>query len=139
MVMEQRITKKTIRLFASVGVIVTVGFVLYAALPLKDNYRIYQDISDHLLLAVIVAWVSSPYLFLYLSASRLSPHRIKNFFRVAVALLICIWSIGVGFDTIFNHSDAQFGIFILFLPIYQWVVIGVLEIALYLVRPQYTA
>lgn len=133
--MNQRIAKKTIRLLASLGVIATVTLSIYAAQPWGDNDA-YQDISGYLLLTVFVAWAISPYAYLFRSAGRHSPNRMSNLFRVAVTLLICIGGIAVVFDTVFIHPDAQGGLVFILLPVYQWLVIGVLKLILVSVRPK---
>ena len=133
--MDQQIAKTAIRLLASVGVIATVALSIYAAQPWGDNYA-YQDISGYVLLTVFVAWAISPYIYLFVSAGRHSPHRLSNLLRVAVALLTCIGGIAAVFDTVFIHLDAQGGLIFLSLPVVQWLVIGVLELTLVFMRPK---
>jgi len=138
--MNYSIAKYVIWLFTSLSVIVTVGCAVYAAHPWGDNYA-YQGIFGfvgYLVLATMVAWAISPYIYLYLSTRRHSSYCIKNLFRTGVTLLICIGGIAAVFDTVFIHSDAQGGLIFLFLPIYQWLVIGVMELILTFIRSRNT-
>ena len=133
MATNQGIAKTTMRLLASLAAIATVALAIYAAQPWGDNYA-YQNLSGYLLLIVFVAWAISPYIYLFLSAGRHSPQRIRDLFRISVTLLICMGGLTVVVDIVFIHPDAQGGLVFLFLPIYQWIVIGILELTLALLR-----
>ncbi len=133
MATKHRVAIITIQFLAGLGIIATAALAIYAAQPWGDNYA-YQHLFDYLLLIVFVTWAVSPYIYLFLSARRYSPHRVKSLIRVAVTLLLCAGGIAMVFDTVFIHPDAQGGLIFLSLPIYQWLVIGVLELTLVLLR-----
>jgi len=120
------------RVLAGLGVIATTTLAVIAAQPWGANYA-YQDVSGYLLLVVSVAWATSPSVYLLLLAGRQSSHRMSNFIRTAVMVLICLGGVAVVFDAVFVHPDAQSGLVFLFLPFYQWAIIGLLELVLALV------
>lgn len=128
----QQAAKITVRLFASLGTIATGVLAIYAARPWGDNYA-YQEISDYVLLAGFVVWALSPYIYLFFFAGRRSA-RLTNVFGAAVAVLICVVGTAVVFDTVFIHPDAQGGLIFLFMPAYQWLGIGALELILVVTR-----
>ncbi|MDX1618981.1 MAG: hypothetical protein R3224_09355 [Balneolaceae bacterium] len=105
----------------------TVTLGVYAAHPWGDNYA-YRDAFGYLLLALYLAWAISPYLYFYLSGGRAVPVRAVRIIRIAGTLLICLAGTAVVIDIVLIHTDAQGGLIFLFMPVYQWGAIGVLEL-----------
>ncbi len=131
--MTPDITTRTIQFMAIVGILVTTAIAIYAAQPWGDNYA-YKSLPDYLLLAVFIGWAISPYVFLVYTARRPQSAPIQNILRVAAAFLIVVWGIGVLINTILIHTDAQSALIFLFLPFFQWVILGLLAVVLYLAR-----
>lgn len=132
--MKPDTTKRAIRWLSGLAAIVTVALSIVSARPWGDNYA-YQDISGYLMLAGFMAWSISPYIYLLLSAGRsAAANRPSRFLSVAVAFLICVGGVAAVWDTVFIHIDAQGGLVFLFLPVYQWLLIGALEITLVILR-----
>jgi hypothetical protein len=70
---------------------------------------------------------------MYISAAWLLGFPRLMVFRTVVASLLCISGVAIIFDTVFIHIDAQGGLVFLFIPFYQWVILGLLEFGLRLI------
>lgn len=106
----------------AIGVTIVVG--VYMAHPWGDNYA-YQNPVDYLVLAIFLAWAATPYLFLFRVAQRAFVSTPILVFRLVAVFIVCIGGVYLMIDTAFFNIDAQGGLIFLFLPVYQWLFIGV--------------
>lgn len=121
------------RWLSGASLIAIIALVIFMAQPWGDNYA-YRDISGYVNLAVLMAWIISPYLHLLLTANRRYLDRASDTLRVAVVVLVCAGGVGMSFHTVFFILDAQGPLLFLFLPAYQWTLVILLEITLLLRR-----
>jgi hypothetical protein len=108
--------------------------MVYAAQPWGNNYA-YQNFIGYVMLVIFVGWAVSPYLFILLAIRR--EMRDNKGLRISLLIVIslfCMASMAIIFDTVFVHIDAQGGLVFLFLPIYQWVAIGLLVFIYFLAK-----
>lgn len=92
---------------------------IYAAQPWGDNHA-YQKFSDYLLFSCFMLWAISPYLVLGIILSFFSrKERALKTITVGI-LIISLFAVFILIDSIFVHMDAQGGLVVLVLPIYQW-------------------
>jgi predicted membrane-bound spermidine synthase len=107
------------------SIITTVGLGVFMAQPWGGNYA-YQSLGDYLQLIGLLGWVSCPLLFL---ATRKVPVKYSVvFWRLIAALVVGLGSAVVIAHTVFFHSDPLGGLIFMFLPVYQWPLIGVFEV-----------
>ena len=125
--LKEPVLQKTTLALAIVSLIATISFGIYMAQPWGDNYA-YQNISGYLGLAAFLTWACSPYFFLIAVSKNESTSNITSVFRLIAALIICSLSIFMLFDTAFINIDAQGALVFIFLPIYQWVLFGLVEL-----------
>ena len=119
--------RNLIRILSVAATISTVGLAIYSAQPWGDNSTGYVG------LIIFIAWAISAYVFMYISAAWLLGFPRLMVFRTVVASLLCISGVAIIFDTVFIHIDAQGGLVFLFIPFYQWVILGLLEFGLRLI------
>jgi len=115
-----RIVARTLALAA---LVVTLWAAVYMARPWGDNYA-YQTPADYASFMGVLGWAASPYLF-FLAALR-SDKAQKRFavIRLAAALVVCGAGLLVVLRSAMVAPDAQGGLMFLFLPLYQWLAIG---------------
>ena len=117
-----------VRVCSATAAVATTGFAIYSAQPWGDNYA-YQNFTGYLGLILFIAWSISPYAFMYGAAAWLPEHPRLMAFRAVVTSVLCISAVAIIFDAVFIHIDAQGGLVFLFIPFYQWVILGLLELA----------
>ena len=110
-------------LLPAIALVATIAVAIYMARPWGDNYA-YQEIAGYIALLLFILWACSPYCY-FLANTRnypdSAPLAVSN---LIAALLVCIGGLYLLADAAFIHIDAQGGLIFIFLPIYQWLVIG---------------
>ena len=109
----------TTRLILAVGVIVSLGFIVYASPPHPSLWPLYL----WFLYPALAAWVGSPYWFLF-RKTRQSP-RSEVFDRVILALAIglAVSSSLFYYYAFFTELTAFSGMWFFLTPILQWGVL----------------
>jgi hypothetical protein len=102
----------------------TIVCAVTMAQPWGDNYA-YGDVWGYLVLLGFLAWACAPYLYLYCISRRTAVSRALKVSRIILALIVCVGGVAILIDITFIHLDAQGGLALLFIPIYQWIAIGV--------------
>lgn len=123
--------RHVIQLCAALGTIVTVGLMLYAAMPLDDGY-VQETVADYLMLAAFMGFAASPYLFLYWSANWAMPQPPTARLRAAIALLLTLYGIATLADVVLASPESQGALVFVLLPFLQWLVFVILWALLYL-------
>ena len=116
--------RNLIRILSVAAAISTVGLAIVSAQPWGDNSTGYVG------LIIFIAWAISAYVYMYFSAAWIPGFPRLMVFRTVVASLLCISGVAIIFDTVFIHIDAQGGLVFLFIPLYQWVILGLQEFGL---------
>jgi len=118
----------------AIGITIAIG--IYAAQPWGDNYA-FQNILDYLTLFIVLGWEISPYLYL-IWAIRLNkiPERFPQGIFI-VLLFVCFGGVALLLDTVFIQNDAQGGLVFLFLPFYQWVILGIFTLVKHFIANRY--
>lgn len=110
---------------ASAGALFTLGMVLFASRPWSG-----QGGGGWLVLAAFAAFALSPYAALALAARKAAPRPSGAAIVLAVGVLVTVaaaWFYVLGF---FIEPDAQSGLLFIFLPVYQYIVGGVIGLTL---------
>lgn len=123
--MTKMIYQKYALIITAVSVVVTVLMMAYAAHPWGDNDA-YHNLIDYVKLALFVGWAVSPYLLILLALRKEIPvHKGLRIGLLIAVSLFCGVSLAIIFDTVFIHINAQGGLIFFFLPIYQWIALGI--------------
>ncbi len=79
----------------------------------------------------IIVWAISPYFYLFVMASAVTKKasRIAVFILALLAGSFGLWAI---IDAMFIHLDAQAGLAYIFIPLWQWVLLIVATLPVYL-------
>lgn len=101
------------------------------ARPWGDNYA-YQDVSGYLGLFLFLTWAASPYIYLYWMSRKLNVSGPFKLARLILTTIVCVGGIYIVVDSTFIHLDAQGGLIFVFLPVYQWILVGIFEFAGYI-------
>jgi hypothetical protein len=124
--------QSAVALLAISGLLVTIISGVSMAQPWGDNYA-YQNVSGYLGLFLFLAWAVSPYAYLYWMSGRLNASGPVKLARLIVTAIVCVGGIYIVVDSAFIHLDAQGGLIFIFLPIYQWILVGLFEFTGYIV------
>lgn len=124
--------KTLAKLITILSLLVTMGLMIYSAQPWGDNYA-YKNIAGYILLGVFLAWAASPYVILWLLSNKAVDDRVSVLTILGGTVLICGLTLALLIDTVFIHIDAQGGLVFLFLPIYQWIAVGILGLLYHVV------
>jgi len=108
-----------------VASVATICIGIYMAQPWGDN-NAYQGVGDYFVLTIFLAWAVSPYLYFLDFARRGRITAPGALFTLIAALLVCCGGVFLLVDAAFMHMDAQSGLVIVVLPVYQWLAIGIL-------------
>ncbi len=77
-------------------------------------------------------------MLLLLLSKQAGNDRLSGLIIFGGTILICSLSVAAVVDTVFIHIGAQGGLVFLFLPIYQWTVVGILGLLYYAVSRSWT-
>ena len=97
------------------------------AQPWGDNYA-YQSLSGYATLALFLLWALTPYLYLIRQSLKIDLSGSVVLSTFVSSVLICAGGALLLIDAAFVNIDAQGGLVILFLPIYQWLLVGVIRV-----------
>ena len=125
--MKTKSLNKVILILACLSLAITLISGIYMAQPWGDNYA-YQKPGGYLSLFLFLAWACSPYLLLMLVSRNTSASMALTSTRLLGALIICIGGIFILTDIAFFNTDAQGGLVFIFLPIYQWALLFLVEV-----------
>ena len=116
------------------AMLTTLGMMVYAARPWGDNYA-YQSATGYLVLLLFMGWALSPYAALMVSNAWLGGSRGGGWLVFVAALLATGFGLWVITDAVFIHPDAQGALVFVVLPLYQWLIVGlVLALGLWMGR-----
>ena len=101
----------------------TLGVMVYAARPWGDNYA-YQSLSGYLVLLLFMGWALAPYAALMVSNAWLGGSRPGGRLVFVAVLLTTGLGLWVIADAVFLHPDAQGALVFVVLPLYQWLIVG---------------
>jgi hypothetical protein len=98
----------------------TIVFMLYAGQPWK------QESSSWPLMFGFAVWALSPYGGLALLSRHASGQRLPSWLVLVASLLSGSWAVVVQYQAFVAKPDPQSGLVYVFLPLYQWLVVGLL-------------
>lgn len=114
--------------FLAVGALAaTIVLAIYMAQPWGDSYT-YKSLTGYVALLLILGWACAPYLYLATASGQFKATRATILSRLIAALVASAGGLKLLIDTTFIHLDPQSGLILLFLPIYQWLIIGFFEL-----------
>ena len=114
--------------FLAIGALATTMVLgVYMAQPWGDNYT-YRNIIGYVALLLILGWACTPYLYLATTSSQVQAPQPAIISRLVALLVASVGGLTLLVNATFIHLDPQNGLVLLFLPIYQWLVIGLFEI-----------
>ncbi len=122
--MKMEVANKSSYYLSLSALAATMILMIYAAHPWGNNYA-YGGLSGYLGLLGFLCWAASPYILLAWRSKRTIENSKKRILFETISILMCTISLALIIDIIFIHPDPQGGIALLFLPIYQWLIIGV--------------
>ena len=108
------------------GSLLTIIVGIYMAQPWGDNYA-YQNLSSYAVLALFLLWALTPYVYLIRQPLKSDLSNSVVLSTLVSSVLVCVGGAFLLIDTAFINIDAQGGLVLLFLPIYQWLLIGVIR------------
>ncbi len=103
------------------------GVLLVAALASLGIMVYSADLSHPLLWLVSLvfgAWVVSPYWFLFRTLSKGEPNLVRERAVLLLSIGLACFGLSIYYDGFFVHLDAQNGLLFLFIPLWQWVAVG---------------
>ncbi|MGE0373477.1 MAG: hypothetical protein AB7Q01_16580, partial [Gammaproteobacteria bacterium] len=112
---------------------VVVALMFRMAMPWSGSAP-YDNLAGYLGLAKVVSWALSPYAWFYFSSYWQKRHPRLIRWRLALALMLGVGGLCLYVDAVFIHLDAQGALVFLFIPLYQWVGIGLSECMLRLAQ-----
>lgn len=104
-----------------------IAFAIYAAQPWGDNYA-YQDISGYFGLFIFLGWIVSPFVYQFLAPDLFKRKEGTIYARLFFSIVFFSFSTWVYVTSIFFDIDAQGALVFLFIPIYNWILLAVLEV-----------
>ena len=113
------------RLIAPAAALVTLTLMIYMARPWGDNYA-YQSLSGYALLLGFAVWATLPYLVLFIMAKSAVRFKTKEILVLIGALIISVGGMAAYVDAIWLRPDPQGGLAFVAVPLYQWVILGLL-------------
>lgn len=125
--------KKAIQIVALFSIIVTICLGIYSAQPWGDN-ETFQSFFFYVILFLMQLWSVSPYIFLFIVSDRTFKKSISYYLNAVIITAITIGGIFLTFDAIIINPDAQSGLTFIVLPFYQWALLMVWEIILFIIK-----
>ena len=131
--MQPDFTRKLLPLLPAATLFATVVIGIYMARPWGDNYA-YQSVWGYVGLFMFLGWACLPYIFLFSMSKASRPARAVNVTRLVETCIVCVGGLYILIDTAFFNIDAQGALIFVFLPVYQWLVVGVFETIGYVMK-----
>ena len=118
---------RTTRWLAAAGAMGTLALMVYAARP-WGNTDAYQDFGGYARLFLLAVWAGLPYLGLVILVKRAAPVKAREIIVLIGALIITIGGLAAYVDAIWLHPDPQGGLAFVAVPLYQWLMVGLLAV-----------
>jgi hypothetical protein len=115
----------TIRLIAISAALITLTLMIYMARPWGDNYA-YQSLSGYAWLLGFAVWAIPPYLMILFLVRKAFASRANNFVVIVGVLIISLGGVALYVDAALLHRDPQGALVFIAVPLYQWIIIGLL-------------
>jgi hypothetical protein len=122
-----------IRLIALAAALITLTLMVYMARPWGDN-NTYQSLSGYAWLLGFAVWATLPYLMIIFLARKAFSFRANNFIVIIGALIISLGGVALYIDAAWLHRDHQGALVFIAVPLYQWIILGLLAVLLFLFR-----
>jgi hypothetical protein len=119
------------QILAILAALSTLALMAYAAQPWGDN-AFYRGLLGYAWLLLMAVWATLHYLVLFIMAKRAVHSRAKKFFALLGALIIAGSGLAAYVDAIWLHPDPQSGLAFIAVPLYQWLIVGLLAAILWL-------
>jgi hypothetical protein len=103
------------------------------ARPWGDN-NTYQSLSGYAWLLGFAVWATLPYLMIIFLARKAFSFRANNFIVIIGALIISLGGVALYIDAAWLHRDHQGALVFIAVPLYQWIILGLLAVLLFLFR-----
>ena len=121
------------RILAILGALSTLAFMVTMARPWGDNDA-YQGLGGYLWLLFLALWAILPYLLLFIMANRVVNFKNKAIFLLIGALIMVGGGMAAYVDAMWLHPDPQGGLVFIAVPLYQWIIVGLLAGFLWLAK-----
>ncbi len=115
----------TIRLIALSAALITLTLMIYMAQPWGDNYA-YKSLAGYAWLLGFALWAILPYLMTFFLVKRAFKSQIHKLIVMIGALIISIGGVALYVEAVWLHPDPQGALAFIAVPLYQWIVLGVL-------------
>lgn len=122
-----------IRLIALSAALITLTLMVFMARPWGDTDA-YQCLSGYAWLLGFAVWATLPYLMIVFLAGKALAFRVNNFIVIIGALIISLGGVALYVDAAWLHPDPQGPLVFVAVPFYQWIIIGLLAVFLFLFR-----
>ncbi len=80
----------------------------------------------------LLVWAISPYLFASLMTKRSTQH-VTILMTTGVSVILAIGGIFLLIDAMYIHQDAQSALVFVVIPMYQWIILLITAISIYLI------
>ena len=114
-----------IRQVALAAALITLTLMIYMARPWGDNYA-YQSLSGYAWLLGFAVWVILPYLMLLFLARKAFASQTNNYVVIIGALVISLGGVALYVDAAWLHPDPQGALVFIAVPLYQWIILGLI-------------
>jgi hypothetical protein len=126
------------RLIVIAAAVITLSLLISAAQPWGVNSA-YQSLSGYIGLLGFAVWVILPYLITIFWARKAFASRANNFVVFIGALIISLGGVALYVDAALLHQDPQGALVFIAVPLYKWIVLGVLTGFHFLLRKKQTS
>ena len=116
-----------------VALAVTVGFLVYAG-QFSSAHGHGSATKGGLSFVLLTVWVAAPYVGALLVLRSIKKQRVAERIAFTATLLVCAFGPTLVVAAVMGLGGAQGGLGSLFLPLFQWIAVGVISIVLAVVR-----
>lgn len=107
--------------------------IISAAVAITLLIFIYLSNKEFSLIVLgFAAWAISPYLYLFILVKYATNKNIKII--LGSALVICLFGISLQIETTLIGVNAQGGLALLFIPVYQWAALGLTTVIVFALK-----
>jgi len=117
--------RTVIFLLIAAGIAGSLGVSIYAAQPWGGNYA-YQNLGDYLELLAWEAFITLPFLLLFLVARRYATPGPQMMFLVFGCLVMSGFGVYTYIDAVFVNPSSTAALIFLVLPIYQLIFVAII-------------
>ena len=122
-----------IRLLSLAAALATLTLMISMARPWGDN-NTYQSLSGYAWLLGFAVWAILPYLMIIFLARRALASQANNFVVIIGAMIISIGGVALYIDAALLHHDPQGALVFVAVPLYQWIILGLMAGLLFFFR-----